>query len=202
MRFLKTAAVTVAVVAAMAGSTIIASAYPPPTEVHRADCDPGHVKADDGTCKLVFVDKEPKGSSAGQTICFTVTGPGAVTPRCSLTNSSGKATATYEANAVHCGTREADSTKAVIRGTEHGDDRSTAQTTVVVECPSDESRGHDSAVAGSSHGVNATLTNTAARISNPTASAGGIALGGGILLVIAVLSVAITGRLRLRGLRR
>jgi hypothetical protein len=222
MRFLKMAVIAGAALAATAGTTIVASAYPPPKEHHSIDCDPGHVSASDGSCSVVFVDKEPTtdtttttaavatlAGKAGQTVCFTVTGPGTVTPACSTTNSKGKAFATYHAgDSVKCSGKDPDGTKAVIHGKESADDHGSAQTTVRVTCPDkDKDKKPHNGSAGtstssSSHGSTTNARNTAALISAPTTSPGGLALGGGILALIVILSVAITGRLRLRGLRR
>ena len=223
MRFLKMAVIVGAALAATAGTTIVASAYPPPKEHHSIDCDPGHVSASDGSCSVVFVDMGPTTTAttttttaavvtlagkAGQTVCFTVTGPGTVTPRCSTTNSKGKAFATYHAgDSVKCSGKDPDGTKAVIRGKESADDNGSAQTTVRVTCPDkdkDKKHHEDTAVStsSSSHGSTTGARNTAALLSTPTTSPGGLALGGGILALIVILSVAITGRLRLRGLRR
>jgi hypothetical protein len=219
MRFLKMAVIVGAALTATAGTTIVASAYPPPREHHSIDCDPGHVSASDGSCAVVFVDKEPSTDTtttaavatlegkAGQTVCFTVTGPGTVTPACSTTNSKGKAFATYHAgDAVACSGKDPDGKKAVIRGKENADDHGSAQTTVRVTCPDKDKKHHKDAAAApkssSPHGPTTNARNTAALISAPTTSPGGLALGGGILVLIVILSVAITGRLRLRGLRR
>jgi hypothetical protein len=221
MRFLKMAVIVGAALAATAGTTIVASAYPPPKDHTSIDCDPGHVSASDGTCSVVFVDMGPTTTAttttttaavvtlagkAGQTVCFTVTGPGTVTPRCSTTNSKGKAFATYHAgDSVKCSGKDPDGKKAVIHGKETTGDHGSAQTTVRVTCPDKDKKHHtDAAVStsGSSHGSTAGARNTAALLSTPTTSPGGLALGGGILALIVILSVAITGRLRLRGLRR
>jgi hypothetical protein len=219
MRFLKSVVIVAAALAATAGTTIVASAYPPPKEHHSIDCDPGHVSANDGTCSVVFVDMEPSTTTttttaavaslegkAGQTVCFTVDGPGRVTPACSTTNSKGKAFATYHAgDSVKCSGKDPDGTNAVIRGKEHADDNGSAQTTVRVTCPDKDTKPHnDSAVStsGSSNGSTTGARNTAALLSTPTTSPGSLALGGGILALIVIMSVAITGRLRLRGLRR
>jgi hypothetical protein len=221
MRILKSAVIVVAALAATAGTTIVASAYPTPKEHHSIDCDPGHVSASDGSCSVVFVDKEPSTTTttttaaiatlagkAGQTVCFTVTGPGKVTPACTTTNSKGKAFATYHAgDSVKCSGKDPDGTKAVIHGKESADDHGSAQTTVRVTCPdkdTDKKHHTDAAVStsGSSHGSTTGARNTAALLSTPTTSPGGLALGGGILVLIVILSVAVTGRLRLRGLRR
>jgi hypothetical protein len=220
MRILKSAVIVVAALAATAGTTIVASAYPPPKEHHSIDCDPGHVSANDGTCSVVFVDKEPSTTTttttaavatlegkAGQKVCFTVTGPGRVTPACSTTNSKGKAFATYHAgDSVQCSGKDPDGTKAVIHGKESADDHGSAQTTVRVTCPDKDKKPHRDVAAAStsssSHGSTTGARNTAALLSTPTTSPGGLALGGGILVLIVILSVAVTGRLRLRGLRR
>jgi hypothetical protein len=221
MRFLKMAVIVGAALAATAGTTIVASAYPPPKDHTSIDCDPGHVSANDGTCSVVFVDKEPSTTTtttstaaiaslvgkAGQKVCFTVVkGPGTVTPACTTTNSKGKAFATYHAgDSVKCSGKDPDGTKAVIRGKESADDNGSAQTTVRVTCPDKDKKPHtDTAVStsSSSHGSTNGARNTAAPLSTPTTSPGGMALGGGILALIVILSVAITGRLRLRGLRR
>src|SRR5450631_3306872 len=83
MRLLKSAVIVVAALAATAGTTSVASAHPPPKEHHSIDCDPGHVSASDGSCSVVFVDKEPSTTTttttaavatlegkAGQKVCF------------------------------------------------------------------------------------------------------------------------------------
>jgi hypothetical protein len=220
MRILKSAVIVVAALAATAGTTIVASAYPTPKEHHSIDCDPGHVSASDGSCSVVFVDKEPAPitttttaavatleGKAGQKVCFTVDGPGRVTPACSTTNSKGKAFATYHAgDSVKCSGKDPDGTKAVIHGKESADDHGSAQTTVRVTCPDKDTKPdkNDAAAPKSSspHGPTTNARNTAALLSTPTTSPGGLALGGGILALIVILSVAITGRLRLRGLRR
>jgi hypothetical protein len=218
MRILKSAVIVIAALAAVAGTSVVASAYPTPKDHHSIDCNPGHVSASDGSCSVVFVDKEPTTTTttaavatlagkAGQTVCFTVTGPGTVTPACSTTNSKGKAFATYHAgDSVACSGKDPDGKKAVIHGKESADDHGSAQTTVSVTCPDKDKKPHtDAAVApksGSSHGSTTNAKNTAALLSTPTTSPGGLALGGGILVLIVILSVAVTGRLRLRGLRR
>jgi hypothetical protein len=216
MRILKSAAIVAAAMGLMAGTTIVASAYPTPKEHHSIDCDPGHVSASDGSCSVTFVDMEPTTTSsaaiatlagkAGQTVCFTVSGPGTVTPACTTTNSKGKAFATYHAgDSVECGSKNPDGRKAVIHGKESADDHGSAQTTVSITCPDKDKKHHTDSAAStssSSHGSTTGARNTAALLSTPTTSPGGLALGGGILALIAILSVAITGRLRLRGLRR
>jgi hypothetical protein len=219
MRILKSAVIVVAALAATAGTTIVASAYPPPKEHHSIDCDPGHVSANNGSCSVVFVDMEPKTTTtsaaaiatlagkAGQTVCFTVKGPGTVNPACTTTNSKGKAFATYHAGtSVTCSAKDPDGTKAVIRGKESADDHGSAQTTVRVTCPDNNTKIHKgtagTTTSSSSHSSTTGARNTAALLSTPTTSPGGLALGGGILALIVILSVAITGRLRLRGLRR
>jgi hypothetical protein len=222
MRILKTAVIVVAALAATAGTSIVASAYPPPKEHHSIDCDPGHVSAKDGSCSVTFVDKEQKTTTtttstaaiaslegrANQKVCFTVVkGPGTVTPACTTTNSKGKAFATYNAgDSVKCSGKDPDGTKAVIRGKESADDNGSAQTTVRVTCPNKDKKPHNNTAAASTsssaHGPTTNARNTAALLSTPTTSPGGLALGGGILVLIVILSVAITGRLRLRGLRR
>jgi hypothetical protein len=221
MRFLKMAVIVGAALAATAGTTIVASAYPPPKEHHSIDCDPGHVSANNGTCSVTFVDKEPSTTTtttstaaiaslvgkAGQKVCFTVVkGPGTVTPACTTTNSKGKAFATYRAgDSVKCSGKDPDGTKAVIRGKESADDNGSAQTTVRVTCPDKDKKPHKDTAASTSSSSNGSTTgarNTAALLSTPTTSPGGLALGGGILALIVIMSVAITGRLRLRGLRR
>jgi hypothetical protein len=143
---------------------------------------------------------------AGQTVCFTVAGPGTVTPACTTTNSNGKAFATYHAgDSVKCGSADPDGKKAVIHGKESADDHGSAQTTVSVTCPDKDKKHHTDSAAStssSSHGSTTGARNTAALLSTPTTSPGGLALGGGMLALLVIMSVAITGRLRLRGLRR
>jgi hypothetical protein len=219
MRILKSAAIVAAAIGLMAGTTIVASAYPTPKEHHSIDCDPGHVGASDGSCSVTFVDMEPTSSTtstaaiatlagkAGQTVCFTVDGPGKVTPACTTTNSNGKAFATYHAgDSVKCGSADPGGKKAVIRGKESADDHGSAQTTVSITCPDTGTKTHNnsagSSTSSSSPGSTTSARNTAALISTPSTSPGGLALGGGILALIVILSVTITGRLRLRGLRR
>ena len=226
MRFLKIAILAAAGVAALAGTSIVASAYPPPKDHTSIDCDPGHVSANNGSCDVVFVNVDSGGPSAtstsaaasaaakdedkdrqpdvGQKVCFTVTGPGTVTPACSVTNSKGKAFADYHAgHSVSCSGKDPDGSSAVIHGkTNDG----SAQTRVRITCPNpdedkDTNKHPDSA---STHAIKHAKT-TAARLtslSGPSTSAGGLALGIGVLAFIVILSVAITGRLRLRGLRR
>ena len=219
MRFLKSAVIVGAALGLMAGTTIVASAYPPPKEHHSIDCDPGHVSASDGTCSVVFVDKEPTTTNtstaaiatlagkAGQTVCFTVDGPGTVTPACTTTNSKGKAFATYHAgDSVGCGGKDPDGKKAVIHGKESADDHGSAQTTVSVTCPDKDTNTHKvsagTSTSSSSQGTNTNARNAAVRVGTASTSPGGVALGVGILVLIVILAVAITGRLRLRGLRR
>ena len=210
MRILKSAVIVAAALAAVAGTSVVASAYPTPKNHHSIDCDPGRVSANDGSCTVAFVDKDKNDHPrAGQTVCFTAPGPGSVTPTCSTTNSKGIATTEYSAEtSVSCSGKDPDGGSAVIRGKEKGDDEAgAAQTRVTITCPDTGKDAKTTTGSASTHPSTPTNTSTNGRnasvlLSSPSTSAGGLALGVGILAFIVILAVAITGRLRLRGLRR
>ena len=193
-------------VAGLAGTSVVAHAYPPPKETHSLTCSPGTVSASGGTCTLTFTDKA-KGEGAGQTICFDVKGAGTVSPMCSNTNASGQATTTFTANGSSCrgeGKSEGSSAKATIAGTEvePRDEAGRAQTTVKITCPDNDNDKDNSPGSGSG---STTTTTTSAHTTAATVaplSAAQVVPVAAIAVVILVLSVAITGRLRLRRLRR
>jgi hypothetical protein len=200
--------------ASLAGTSVVAHAYPPPKETHSIHCSPGSVSASGGTCTAAFTDKA-KGEGAGQKVCFDVTGP--LTPKhiCSTTNVNGQATAIFTANSSACGredsSKEDSGTKATITGTEQvagrtatTEEAGTAQTTVKIRCP-DEDRDAVSGSpqhpgSGSTTAIATSARSTGASVAPLTA--GQVVPAAAILAVIVVLSAAITGRLRLRRLRR
>jgi hypothetical protein len=193
-------------VAGLAGTSVVAHAYPPPKEEHSLHCSPGAVSAG-GTCTLTFTDKA-KGEGKGQTICFDVKGAGTVSPMCSNTNANGQATAKFKANTSACGgddsKSEGSTAKATIAGTEvePRDEAGRAQTTVKITCPDNDKDKDNSPGSGSG---STTTTTTSAHTTAATVaplSAAQVVPVAAIAVVILVLSVAITGRLRLRRLRR
>lgn len=210
MRIVKSAVIVAAALAAVAGTSVVASAYPAPKNHHSIDCDPGRVSANDGSCTVVFVDKDKNDHPrVGQTVTFTVQGPGSVNPTSSTTNSKGIATTEYSADtSVSCSGKDPDGGSAVIRGKERGDDEAgAAQTTVTITCPTPDKDANTGSSTGTHTSTSANATSTNGRnasvlLSSPSTSAGGLALALGVLAFIVILAVAITGRLRLRGLRR
>ena len=191
-------------VAGLAGTSVVAHAYPPPKETHSLTCSPGTVSASGGTCTLTFTDKA-KGEGKGQTICFDVKGAGTVSPMCSNTNASGQATTTFTANGSSCrgeGKSEGSSAKATIAGTEvePRDEAGRAQTTVKITCPDKDKDNSPGSGSGSTTTTTTSAHTTAATVA--PLSAAQVVPVAAIAVVILVLSVAITGRLRLRRLRR
>ena len=195
-------------VAGLAGTSVVAHAYPPPKETHSLTCSPGTVSASGGTCTLTFTDKA-NGEGKGQTICFDVKGAGTVSPMCSNTNANGQATATFTAKGSSCrgddSKSESSTAKATIAGTEvePRDEAGRAQTTVKITCPDNDNDKDNS--PGSGSGSTTTTTTTSAHTTAATVaplSAAQVVPVAAIAVVILVLSVAITGRLRLRRLRR
>jgi hypothetical protein len=203
-------------VASLAGTSVVAHAYHPPTDTHSIHCSPGTVSSSfpGNTCKVTFTDKA-KLEGAGQLVCFS---PAAsFTPPCSTTDKNGQATSTFTANTSGCkfeGSFTEDSdTKAIIRGTETSggtgtqpvvDEAGTAQTTVQVECPDSDS---DNAPVSPQHAGSGSTTAAVTSARNTGASVAPLSAAqvvpvAAIVAVILLLSVAITGRLRLRRLRR
>jgi hypothetical protein len=213
-------------VASLAGTSVVAHAYPHPKDTHSLHCSSGTVSSSGG-CLLTFTDKANQEPAAGQPVCFTVvsgsgtiTAPPAPAPSCpttTTTNPSGQAFATFTANTSGCkfeGSFTEDSdTKATIRATEWpptggtvavADEAGTAQTTVQIECPdSDSDNVHGSPQQtgpGSTTAIATSARNTGASVA--PLSAAQVVPVAAIVAVILLLSVAITGRLRLRRLRR
>jgi hypothetical protein len=206
-------------VASLAGTSVVAHAgYPPPKETHSIQCSHESVSSNDGTCTVTFTDKA-KGEGAGQRVCFTVKGPGTVNPSCSFTNSNGQAFTTFTANSKGCGheesSKEESGTKATITGTEGRgredtsvdntrDEAGTAQTTVKIKCPNSEGDTPGGTAqqtdSGSTNAADTSARNTGASVA--PLSAAQVVPVAAILAVILLLSVAITGRLSLRRLRR
>jgi hypothetical protein len=209
MRFLKTAVILVALAAGAAGTSVVALAYPPPHGHHSLSCSPSHVSNNNGSCTLTFGDFDKGDPQPGETVCFTfVIGRGTVTPQCPTTNASGEATATYSAgNAYTC--RDANGTgrgghHVAIRGTEQPsdtDERGQAQTSVFVTCPAPAANSSASAPAKSGKTPTTASHNTSALLGNGSATPASFAVAFGLLGFIVILSMAITGRLRLRRLR-
>jgi hypothetical protein len=198
-------------VAGLAGTSVVAHAYPPPKETHSLTCSPGTVSASGSTstCTLTFTDKA-KGEDANQLICFGVKGAGTVTgtfsSNCSKTNANGQATATFKANGSSCageGKSEGSAAKATIAGTEvtPRDEAGRAQTTVKITCPDNDNDKDNSPGSGSGSTTTTTSAHTTAATVAPLSAAQVVPVAA-IAVVILVLSVAITGRLRLRRLRR
>jgi hypothetical protein len=192
-------------VAGFAGTSVVAHAYPTPEEEHSLHCSPGAVSPG-GTCKLTFTD-EAKGEGAGQKVCFSVK---TVIFACSTTNAKGQATTTFKATGSSCGSedsRSEDSGTVTIVGKEAGvrDEAGRAQTTVRIKCP-DKDVDKDKDTSGQTGSGPTTTTTTSARTTSAATvaplSAAQVVPVAAIAVVILVLSVAITGRLRLRRLRR
>jgi hypothetical protein len=192
-------------VAGFAGTSVVAHAYPTPEEEHSLHCSPGAVSAG-GTCTLTFTDKA-KGEGAGQTVCFTVKGAGTVSPACSTTNAKGRATTMFTSTGTGCGSEDSPA-KVTIVGKEAGvrDEAGRAQTTVKIKCPDkDVDKDKDKDTSGQTGPGPTTTTTTSAHTTAATVaplSAAQVVPVAAIAVVILVLSVAITGRLRLRRLRR
>jgi hypothetical protein len=197
-------------VAGFAGTSVVAHAYPAPEEEHSLHCSPGAISPG-GKCTLTFTD-EAKGEGAGQKVCFSVK---TVIFACSSTNAKGQATTTFKATGSSCGSedsRSEDSATVTIVGKEAGakDEAGRAQTTVKIKCPDkDVDKGKDvdkdKDTSGQTGPGPTTTTTTSAHTTAATVaplSAAQVVPVAAIAVVILVLSVAITGRLRLRRLRR
>ena len=102
-------------VASLAGTSVVAHAYPRPEEHHDIDCTPGHVDEENGSCSVVFTDKGDKHDTSGQLVHFTVKGRGTVDPKFSKTDGKGQATTTYSAGSGDCSGKH---TSVTITGTE------------------------------------------------------------------------------------
>ena len=207
MRLLKTAVVVSGAMAMIAGTSVVAFAYPPPEKNETLTCQPGSVPSG-GHCTLTFTDKDKHGNArAGQTICFSQTGgsgSGTITPQCSTTDKKGKATATFTGGS--CGS-------VTITGQEQprgSDDQGGAQTTVqVTGCGGGGDKGHHDdghgnngdGKGGDGHG-NSHQNAAALLPSTQSTSVGGTILGIGVIVAIIALAVAVAGRLQLRRLRR
>jgi hypothetical protein len=191
-------------VAGFAGTSVVAHAYPTPEEEHSLHCSPGAVSPG-GTCKLTFTD-EAKGEGKGQTVCFSVTGAGTVNPVCSMTNAKGQATTKFTSTGSGCGSEDSPA-KVTVVGKEAGvrDEAGRAQTTVTIKCP-DKDVDKDKDTSGQTGSGPPAITTTSARTTTAATvaplSAAQVVPVAAIVAVILVLSVAITGRLRLRRLRR
>jgi hypothetical protein len=195
-------------VAGFAGTSVVAHAYPAPEEEHSLHCSPGAISPG-RTCALTFTDKA-KGEGAGQKVCFSVK---TVIFACSTTNAKGQATTTFKATGSSCGSedsRSEDSATVTIVGKEAGakDEAGRAQTTVKIKCPDkdvDKDKDKDKDTSGQTGPGPTTTTATSAHTTAATVaplSAAQVVPVAAIAVVILVLSVAITGRLRLRRLRR
>jgi hypothetical protein len=192
-------------VAGFAGTSVVAHAYPAPEEEHSLHCSPGAVSPG-GTCTLTFTD-EAKGEGKGQTVCFYV---GTVKLGCSTTNAKGQATMTFTATGSGCGSEDSPAKVTIVgkEGTANDeagakDEAGRAQTTVKIKCPDTDVDKDTSGQTGS--GPPAPTTTSARTTSAATVaplSAAQVVPVAAIVAVILVLSVAITGRLRLRRLRR
>jgi hypothetical protein len=194
-------------VAGLAGTSVVAHAYPTPEETHSLHCSPGAVSPG-GTCTLTFTDKaKGEGEGAGQTVCFFV---GKVSLGCSTTNAKGQATIMFTATGSGCGSEDSPA-KVTIVGKEAGvrDEAGRAQTRVKIKCPDkdvDKDVDKDTDTSGQTGSGPPATTTTSARTSAAATvaplSAAQVVPVAAIVAVILVLSVAITGRLRLRRLRR
>lgn len=193
-------------VAGLAGTSVVAHAYPPPKETHSITCSPGHVDEDFGSCSIVFTDKGDKSEKPqGQPITFTVKGRGQVIPSSVQTDGKGQARTTYYAGSGDCSGKH---TSVTITGTEWaitsgkssaaGDETASAQTVVKIDC--DSKRDKDDATATTTTATTGSRQNTGASVPGISPAQAFPAVA--ILAVILMLSVAITGRLRLRRLRR
>jgi hypothetical protein len=208
MRLLKTVLATVAALAALTGTSVVAGATYPEQKGHEhLNCKPGSVDSAGGQCTLTFSDKDKNDiAKAGQQICFsvspanagTVVGDGTIpgSGNCSTTDSKGNATATFTADPSGCsGTKDDDAT---VDGQETSPETTgEASTTVQIKCPKPAPKSKPAPNS----------TNSAAHLALGTSSTtggstGGTMLGLGILAAVLMLSVAITGRLRLRRLSR
>jgi hypothetical protein len=205
MRVLKTALSAGAVVAVMAGTSVVAFAYPTPTGHHSIKCSPSHVSANNGSCSVVFTDKDKNDNPrAGQNVCFSVQGPGTVNPTCSTTDPKGAARTTYFAGTVTCPTtgKDPDGPPVNIFGQENpetaGGEVGAAKTKVEIDCPKPPKPPHSDSNASTNQHAAAPLSATSS--SGP--GAGGIALGVVVLTLIVALAVAVTGRFGLRKLLR
>jgi hypothetical protein len=196
-------------VAGFAGTSVVAHAYPTPEEEHSLHCSPGAVSPG-GTCTLTFTD-EAKGEGKGQTVCFYV---GTVKLGCSTTNAKGQATMTFTATGSGCGSEDSPAKVTIVgkEGTANDeagakDEAGRAQTTVKIKCPDkDVDKDKDKDTSGQTGSGPTTTTTTSARTTTAATvaplSAAQVVPVAAIVAVILVLSVAITGRLRLRRLRR
>ncbi|MBJ7595685.1 MAG: hypothetical protein JF886_12650 [Candidatus Dormibacteraeota bacterium] len=195
-------------VAAVAGTSVVAHAYPTPKEHESIDCSRDEVQSG-GSCKITYTDHDinkDDNPRSGQQICFSVrpTSGGTVTPQCTTTDSHGKAYATFTAATFNCSGDDEDdrgSRDVTIIGKEMKTG-ATARTTVEVQCKQTDKDKSDTSGAPTG-GSGTTKHNDAAALSTlpaiqPTSSLSAVGILGAIVLV----SVAITGRLRLRHRRR
>ena len=226
MRLLKTALATVAALAAISGTSVVVFAYPTPTAHHDIDCHPGTVDAQGGSCSVVFSDRDKHDNPVyGQQVCFSVDGPGTIQPTCSTTDTHGDARATYYVGAVpsQCSSDpKGDKVTTTIYGQETGstaDEMGADSTKVQIKCPKsnpphppphhgpppphhDNTPANSGAASDSSSSTDNAQNASASLVLSHPASPAGTATGIGILALIVALSVVISGRLRMRHLRR
>jgi len=219
-RFLKITFAGVAAIGLIGGTSVVAFAYPKMHNQANLHCQPQHV-APGGSCTLVFTDHDKDGKArANENICFSVQDASTGTASgCSTTDNKGRANGTFTASSTACGSSTKNVKASILgqettEGTSSDPNSSSATTTVQIECKppphaavngqagtntSSGSTSGSNKPAKSHSGLNAAASLAIDGTSNGLSST---MLGIGILAFIVVVSVAITGRVRLRRFRR